>query len=105
MRNNYISKLKQILLKLSKTDIKISKHAVKRLVERNISVNCVHKFLLNPIKLIKVDKQNGKYRLQFDLSSKYDLIIVVAFLNSSKKGLKVITVIKTNKKWQKALQK
>lgn len=75
--------------------------------QRNISKEIIIEYLHNPVKLLTFERQQHseevRYRLQFDLSSKYDLIIVIRFEEG--KDLKIITFFKTNRKWQKKLLK
>ena len=72
--------------------------------ERGIPKETIIKNLNEPNKLLAFEMQQHseeiRYRLQFNLSSKYDLIIVVRFEDESK-DLKIITFFKTNRKWQK----
>lgn len=78
-------------------------HALEQMEWRNINRGMVIFYLKTPNTLRRVDKQEKqRYKLWFKLSSKYSLIPIVRF---KRKNIYVITVIKTNRKWQKQTKK
>ena len=78
-------------------------HALEQMEWRNINRGMVIFCLKNPNTLRIVDKQEKqRYKLWFKLSSRYSLILIVRF---KRKNIYVITVIKTNRKWQKQTKK
>ena len=101
--------MKEILQKYKTGEIKISQHYLDYLKdeERNISEEEIIKFLTSK-EFYFVEKQINdwiRYKIVYELSRKYDLIIVV---KEDNKVLKVVSTYKTNKKlkekWKKSLK-
>ncbi|MDP2750708.1 MAG: hypothetical protein Q8O89_07810 [Nanoarchaeota archaeon] len=85
-------------------DIRFKKHFYDRIKERPISEELVKEYLKKTDHLLKVEQQKTnieneeKYKLWIKLSSKYNLVVIVAI---SGKVLYTITAWNTNRKWQK----
>lgn len=105
-------KIKEVLKKISiysSNKIEIRPYCRGRMHERNISESLLISTLFSN-SLFYVKKQmklfegnmEKRYKLIFKISSKYSLIIIIAFYP---KVLKVINVIKTSKKVEKEWQK
>jgi len=99
--------LEKIKMRLMKTEgIVITKHIFKKFRERPITEEQVKCMLLNAENMVHVEFQKDvrgeKYKLVFRKSGKYDIIIVVRYLNSH---LKVITAYQQNKKRIRIIQK
>ena len=102
-----INEMKEIIKKYKREDIKISRHYLeyvnqgKRDINKEEIVNCLLKK-----EFYFVEKQINfwvRYKVVYELSHKYDLIIIV---KEEQKVLKVISAYKTNKKlkekWKKS---
>ena len=99
--------LEKIKKRLMKTEgIVITEHVFKKFGERPITEEQVRCMLLNAENLVHVEFQKDlrgeKHKLVFRKSGKYDIIIVVRYLNSH---LKVITAYQQNKKRIRIIQK
>jgi hypothetical protein len=101
-----IEEIAKILKKYKKEDIEISQHYIKYLDEgrRDIGKEEIINFLTEK-EVYFVEKQVNswvRYKVVYELSHKYDLIIVV---KEEPKVLKVISAYKTNRrlkeKWKK----
>jgi len=101
--------MKNILNKYKKDEIKISKHYLDYFnnSEREISPGEIIKYLLEK-EFYFVEKQINswiRYKLIYEISHKYDLVIIV---KEEQKILKVVSAYKTNKKikekWKKSLK-
>ncbi len=93
-------------------DAVLSAHVFDKLKERPVTEEQIRAALQNPSNLMYVEAQKDnigeKYKLVFRKSGKYDLVVIIRFLNSH---LKVVTVRIQNKKriritgrWQKHLR-
>jgi len=88
-------------------EISFSSHFSDREVERGISIDIIRKQLRKG-KLIQAEEQQAKkpgerkLRLRFELSNRFDLVLITVFINQK---ARVITCWKTNRKWQKKMQK
>lgn len=84
-------------------DIRFKKHFYDRVKERPVSEELVREYLKKTDRLLKVEQQKSlveneeKYKLWIKLSSRYNLVVVVAI---SGKVLYTITAWNTNRKWQ-----
>ena len=105
-----LQETKSIIKKYNEEDIKLRGHYLKYLNKgkREINKETIKEFLFGK-EFYFVEKQiNGwiRYKIVFELSRKYDLVIVVK--EDKPKILKVITAYKTNKKikekWKKSLK-
>lgn len=99
--------LEKIKKRLMKTEgIVITEHVFRKFGERPITEYQVKCMLLNAKNLVHVglqkDVRGEKYKLVFRKSGKYDVIIVIRYLNSH---LKVITAYQQNKKRVRIIQK
>jgi hypothetical protein len=101
--------MKNILSKYNPNEIKISRHYLNYLQneERDISVKEIIKFLISK-EFYFVERQINswtRYKIVYELSRKYDLVIII---KEEQKVLKVVSVYKTNKKlkekWKKSLR-
>ena len=105
-----IEKMKEILKKYNKDNIKISPHYIKYLEigKREISKEEVADFLLKK-EFYFVEKQNNdwiRYKVVYEISNKYDMVIVVKQdIEENTKILKVVSSYKTNKKLKQKWQK
>ncbi|MBU4069845.1 MAG: hypothetical protein KJ646_02595 [Nanoarchaeota archaeon] len=94
--------------------IEFTQYCFGRMKERNIKKNIVITTLFSKNNLYYVEEQlkqhqgeiEKRYKLIFKISSKYSLILIIAFYP---KVLKVVNVIKTSKgtekKWRKTILK
>lgn len=101
-----IKEMKIILKKYSKNSIEISSHYQKYINEekRDIKREQIIEFLTEK-EFYFVEKQINswiRYKIVYELSSKYDLVIVV---KEEAKALKVISAYKTNKKLKEKWKK
>ena len=102
-----VEKMKEILGKYGKEDIKISTHYIEYLEKgkREINKEEIVEFLLQR-EFYFVEKQINswtRYKIVYELSSKYDLVIVVK--EEKQKILKVVSAYKTNRKLKEKWKK
>lgn len=87
-------------------DIIVGAHVLNRFNERLITEEQIKSLLWDPKNLVNAEAQKDeiseKYRLVFRKSGKYDLIIVIRFINLH---LKIITAHIQNKKRTKITEK
>ena len=91
-----------------KEEIKISKHYIDKIntEKRDISPEIIKEYLLSKkpnIVEIQLNEEEKRYKSIYKMSSKYDLITVVA--EKQPKSLKVITSYKSSKRIKKLWQK
>lgn len=102
-----IENMVSILKKYSTDSIEVSPHYIEYISKgkRDISVVEIKDYLLNK-NFYFVEKQvNGwvRYKLVYEISNKYDLVIVVK--EEIRKILKVVSAYKTNKKLKEKWKK
>jgi len=86
-------------------EVKFSKHFLEEVLKNRpyLTKELIVEKLKKIENLYKSENQSkNKYKLIYNLSNKYDLIIVIKF---EEKSLKVITSYKNSKKWQKMISK
>lgn len=95
---------KKLIKNYSKENIKFSKHADVRLIQRKFDKDFIIQKLFDIDSLISEEKQKDKstYKLVYESSSKYRLVIVVAL---SQRFIVIVTVYKTSKKAEKLIKK
>ena len=95
---------KKLIKNYNKENIKFSKHAEIRLIQRKLDKDFVIQKLFDIDNLISEEKQKDKstYKLVYESSSKYRLVIVVTL---SKRFVVIITAYKTSKKVEKLIKK
>jgi hypothetical protein len=103
-----LEKVREFLERAEEKNIKFKQHFHDKALERPISENLVRECIKKKDKLLKVEKQTAKkegeekYKMWFELSGRYDLVIIAVI---SKKGLYIITGWNSDRKWQKAIQR
>jgi hypothetical protein len=97
--------IKRFLNELNQENISFDPHFYRRSRERPINEGMVRSFLSQINKLEKVERGKGKerYKLWFNMSRKYSLVLIVEILSA--KVLKVISAWNSNRKWQKQLKR
>ncbi|MDO8537411.1 MAG: hypothetical protein Q7S21_00840 [archaeon] len=86
-------------------EIVLTLHAKLKAETEQISVNEVIENIKNPKFLQYVEKDDDfKYRLYFDLSNALSHKYVIE-INNFEKKIKVVTLVKLRKKWQKKAEK
>ncbi|RLF46731.1 MAG: hypothetical protein DRN20_06850 [Thermoplasmata archaeon] len=96
--------VKEIIRRYDKSQVKFTKHAEIRLTQRGFSKEFVINVLFDLDKLVFEEFQEERkvYKLVYNLSRKYNLVIVVTF---EKDFIKVVTLYCTSKKIQKIIDK
>ena len=100
--------LKKFLESLKEEDIKFKDHFYKKKEEdRNyLDENFIIENVKKSNNLLGFQKQvirgEERYRIGFDVSNKYKLVVVATI---DTKNLYILTAWKTNRKWQKSIQK
>ena len=103
-----LDNLKKFLSELGEKSISFSPHFYeKKEIDRTYLTEDLIKDSLNEIeKIFGFQKQwinnEERYRIGIKLSNKYNLIIICKI---SQKGLYIITAWKSDRKWEKAIQK
>jgi hypothetical protein len=103
-----LEKVKKLLSGITEADIHERDH-YKKQKEKRADIDKAPECLLNGTdNLINAETQEPdkrgelKYKLDFSLSGKYSLIIIISIIQTD---VYIISAWKENKKWQKALQK
>ena len=91
-----VEKVKERLSKIKEEDIIIVKHiAGNRSLTRDINEDTIKYYVKNPNYLTKVEPgRRGKLKIYFNISKRYDLVLVVIFEG---KKLIIVTVYKKRK--------
>lgn len=89
---------KSKIRKLAEKGIEFDPHFVLKSMQRGIAPIEIHKYLEDPKNLEDVyEHKEGGYRLVFRISSRFQLVIGVQFLQ---KGLYIKTAFKRYRKWK-----
>jgi hypothetical protein len=99
-----LKEVKGFLEKLNQDDISFDPHFYKRSEERPIDESMIRSFLSQINKLEKIEQGKGRdrFKLWFKMSKKYSLVLIIDI--SISKGLKVISVWNSDRKWQDKLK-
>jgi len=103
-----LNDLKEFLRKLDEDSISFSSHfSEKSEIDRAYLTKDLVKSCLKDIEKIsgfqsQKIKNEERYRIGIQLSNKYNLVIICKIL---RKGLYIITAWKSNRKWEKTIQK
>jgi len=103
-----LENVKEVLNNIAAENIVFKDHFFDKIKERGISEELVRSFLKKTDKLLSVEEQpsrkegESKYKLWIKLSQRYSLVVIIAI---AKKDLYIITAWKTDRRWQKSIQK
>lgn len=99
-----LKEVKDFLEKLNQDNIIFDKHFYKRSKDRPVSESMVRSFLSQVSKLEKIEQGKGedRFKLWFKMSRKYSLVLIIEIEVS--KGLKIISVWNSDRKWQDKLK-
>ena len=99
-----LKEVKEFLERLNQDNITLDSHFYKRSGERPINESMIRSFLsqINKLEKIELGKGKDRFKLWFKMSRKYSLVLIIEV--SFTKGLKVISALNTNKKWQDKLK-
>ena len=99
-----ILSFKKILKKYTENDVRFTKHAKIKLKQMPFDEEFVVKKLFELDKLVyeEFQKDKGTYKLVYEHSARYLIVIVVSVVP---KSINVVTVYKTSKKLQKLMKK
>jgi len=99
-----LHEIRKFIEQLNQENISFDPHFYKRTRKRPINESMVRSFLSQPNKLEKIEqgKSKDRFKLWFEMSRKYSLVLIVELTHS--KDLKVISAWNSNRKWQKKLK-
>lgn len=88
-----LEKMIHILSVTPKNQINLTYHALNKMNDRDLAEDWIFESLLNkkPQGILKQDSNKFKLHYKHPMKNEYDLIIVIAVINSPKKTIRVVT--------------
>lgn len=80
--------------KIQKENIKFTKHAIEKIIDRNLNETIIKETILNNKILSIIFQEENKKKILFKFNKKHNLVIV---LKNTKENLKIITIHKIHK--------
>lgn len=100
-----LAELKEKLSKYKKSDIIVTEHAELQAFVRGVDIEEVKENIINPTKLVYVRKQDAKYNGEekYDCYFAYSKHIYHRYALAFNGKIIIVTIIKINRDWQKAI--
>jgi hypothetical protein len=100
-----LNKLKEKLSLYKKQDIVITHHAKLQAFIRGVDLEEVKENIVNPIRLVYAQKQEGKYKGEekYDCYFAYSKHLYHRYILTINRKIIIVTIIKITRDWQKII--